>query len=419
MIGGVEWRHLWVPPPMPSVVPDFDLLAAESLSAALLSLSPSLYWDLGINGATDLSGHSRDGIPRGSPNITIGSGESMTPDTAEGSTVFPGTGGKFISSGYTFTGSSPTTFFWLASRSGVTLDSMLGQSNGSAVINGNFPSSASVLIELLASPSNRLTFDPTGGVANWDVWPGSDQVVVCTLVFDDAANTAEFFVNGVSAGVVTDAAFAYPVASGEHFEVGGISTAPFAGSLAHVALYPAKLTAAKIAALSVLAHSRPVTLNRRRDDDGVDVFPRYMVDHTTGLMSSGESGDRRDNKVRAQGEIPRRSFRRGKTITYEGLTQATTRAELREAEATLSAAFDDQTGEGLVIATPHPDNPDYDSGDFSYYPAKAITCEIDDEITFSPRRPNTHGHESPFVIALRHARAGGVGHTDQDGVDYP
>lgn len=158
-------------------------------------------------------------------------------------------------------------------------------------------------------------------------------------------------------------------------------------------------------------------LNRRSDDLGVDVFPLFKVEHISGLMGGGESGDRRDNKVGGQGEIPRRSFRRGKTITYEGLTQATTRAGLRQAEASLNASLDDQMGEGLMIVTPHPL---YDgSGAYRYFSARAITCEIDDEITFSPNRPKTRGHESPFVIALRHARANGVGYFDQDDVAYP
>lgn len=99
----------------------------------------------------------------------------------------------------------------------------------------------------------------------------------------------------------------------------------------------------------------PVILNMRTDDANGDLFPHYHVNRITGLQGGGDSGDRRDDRVGDQGETPRRSFRRGKTITYEGQTRAKTRAALRQAEADLSAVFDDQTYEGLMVVTPHPD----------------------------------------------------------------
>lgn len=160
----------------------------------------------------------------------------------------------------------------------------------------------------------------------------------------------------------------------------------------------------------------PLALNQRLDTLGNPLLPVFKVEAIDGLAGSGDSGDRRDVRVGAQGEIPRRSYRRGKTITYEGRTLAPTRAALRDAEAQLVRAFDDQSDEGLVIVRPHKL---YDPGvHFRYFPARALTCEISDAATFSPGR-RTGGHESPFVIALRNARAGGVSYFDQNDDPYP
>lgn len=106
----------------------------------------------------------------------------------------------------------------------------------------------------------------------------------------------------------------------------------------------------------------PVILNMRTDDANADLFPHYHVNRITGLQGGGDSGDRRDDRVGDQGETPRRSFRRGKTITYEGQTRAKTRPSLRQAEEKLSAVFDDQTYEGLMVVTPHPDYVEVETG---------------------------------------------------------
>jgi uncharacterized membrane protein YgcG len=199
--------------------------------------------------------------------------------------------------------------------------------------------------------------------------------------------------------------------------LGGSPATGVAFNAAHVALFDRALTAAERAVFESYAlDGQIVALGRRSDDSGTASFPRFKLNRIGGLASGGESGDRRDTRVRAQGEIPRRSFRGGKTITYEGLLQARSRRELREVEAQFRAAFDDQINEGLVLVVPHPL---YDaSGDYRYFPAKALTCDIADEIAFSPGRPGTRGHETPCVVALRNARAGGVSYFDQDGNGY-
>jgi hypothetical protein len=165
----------------------------------------------------------------------------------------------------------------------------------------------------------------------------------------------------------------------------------------------------------------PLILNKRKNNAATaNLFPQYKVEKIGGMMSIGESGDVRDGKVGGEGEIPRRSFRGGKTITFEGLVRATTRPLLRTAEAALRAAFNDQNGEGLLISKPHPAAPDAASGTvYRYQRARAMACEIDDEIKFSPHRLDTRGHESTFVVALRNARVGGVSYRDQAAATYP
>lgn len=157
-----------------------------------------------------------------------------------------------------------------------------------------------------------------------------------------------------------------------------------------------------------------VRLNYNVDDAGTPVYPRYKLDTIGGLYGGGDSGDRRDSRVGAQGEIPRTSKRRGKTITYTGLIQAQDRGDLEGAAQALLDAFDDQDSEGLMVVTPHPT---YDSsGHFRYFNAKALIVDVTDQLA-SPFRV-TRGHEWPFVVSLRNARAGGVSYYDQDGVGY-
>lgn len=173
-------------------------------------------------------------------------------------------------------------------------------------------------------------------------------------------------------------------------------------------------TPAEVAAL-IAAPPAGSILFRKTDDDGEDVFPRYRLHPPiSGLKGVGDSGANSDPRVRGEGEIPRRSFRRGKTIAYSGTIEALTHPDLGTAEEAMSTAFSDQSADGLMIVYPHPI---YDpSGDFRYFNARSLTCEID-EIFASPRR-RTRGHESAFVVSIRNARAGGVSYRDQAGVTY-
>lgn len=189
----------------------------------------------------------------------------------------------------------------------------------------------------------------------------------------------------------------------------------------HIYIPPGSgLSAATVAGYtpSQVAAVGGVILNRWTADDGSRdrVYPHYRCRKIGGLKSTGESGDVRDGRVGAAGEIPRRSYRGGKTITYEGSTVATSRPDLAIAEQALDTAFDDQNGEGLVVVKPHPVNPDY-AAQYRWFLARALTCEIDDSPTVRSNRPS-YGHESTFVVALRNARTAGYSYTDQSGTHF-
>jgi hypothetical protein len=139
-----------------------------------------------------------------------------------------------------------------------------------------------------------------------------------------------------------------------------------------------------------------VTLNRRQDDAGERVYPCYKLDRISGLHSLGDSEDVRELAVGRRGEVPRRSFRRGKTVTYEGMIQALSLAELRQATTLLAAAFDDQMAEKQMVVTPHPD---YATGSRFFY-ARALGLEIPDEQALSAQRM-TRGYERPFALSVR------------------
>lgn len=124
-------------------------------------------------------------------------------------------------------------------------------------------------------------------------------------------------------------------------------------------------------------------------------FPRYKLDRISGLTALGDSEDVRELAVGRLGEVPRRSFRRGKTITYEGRIQAQTLEEMREAEAALRAAFADQLTERRMIVTPHPS---YRTGS-RYFRARSLALEIADE-QGSPFNI-TRGFQRAFVLSIR------------------
>lgn len=159
-----------------------------------------------------------------------------------------------------------------------------------------------------------------------------------------------------------------------------------------------------------------VMLNQRLDDSGNRPDTLYRVSRISGLHSAGESAASTQERVRAEGEIPRAGFRRGKTITYEGRIEAPTDFELGQAIGDLSAAFADQSAEGLMIVSYHPNYTGSGDGDFFYYPALALAVEIEE--AFADPRRLSRGHEATFAVAVRVSRTGGYSYYNSTGVGH-
>lgn len=120
----------------------------------------------------------------------------------------------------------------------------------------------------------------------------------------------------------------------------------------------------------------------------------YRITGITGLSSLGDSEDNRDLRVGGVGEVARLSERRGKTVVYEGKIKAGSLLELREAETALRAAFADQSAEGRMDLSAHPDNTELEGQTAKFLEARALNCDIIDQQT-------SKKWERPFVIGLR------------------
>lgn len=376
MIWGIEARHRW---------------DASDIEGVTRRHAPDLYLPLGDdNGLADRSGNDHDGTAGG--GAAVGTGP-LLPDGSR-STDLDGADDRITTAYNPFVAGSVRTFAGWAYRDG----------SGSAMtlVGSTTPTSGDQMILQLVSGSQDVQFIPknTGTFTTWTAaWPGNTQWVHWALVFDESANTAALYINGVlvSSQTETDNYAATP----GNLELGvrGTASSPFDGKMAHFAAWERGLSARAISELFAAGapRRRPIIVNRRIDDSGAILLPRYKAESITGLQSLGDSEDVRDLAVGREGEIPRRSFRRGKTITYEGLTQAETLAELRQAEADLRAAFDDQRDEKIMWVDPHPGYDD--SGAARFFRARSLALEDPDEQ--GPPRGIVNGYERPFALSVR------------------
>lgn len=137
-----------------------------------------------------------------------------------------------------------------------------------------------------------------------------------------------------------------------------------------------------------------VELGRVKADDGSPVWPRYTIKRVTGLGSTGDPEDNRDRPPSRGLEIPRRSERRGKTITYEGSIKARSLLQLREAEAALRAAFDGLNREGRMDVSWHPLLTAFAAEPSKFYEARALTCDV-------VEAQEGQGWERLYVVGVR------------------
>lgn len=407
---GLQARHMWLPPAAAAAIGTPTEVPAASLFEAIMALGPSLFWVLGDSGGlTDRSGNGRDGTAGG--GVTIGGGPSLNTDRS-GSTDFNAADDR-VTSGYApFATGSTRTFIGTISPDLAPASGTVWRGAGA-----NGPKFTWTFDAIHAV--YKVTFDPLvgGGAAVEWVVPddGGVPVGMWALVFNEAGSTgnATLYWNGVNLGA-KDVSDNY--SSPGNFQVGD-STGSMNAHESHVAIFEAGLTASQIAYLAALADVLPVIFRRKADDSTV-LWPRFELEQLPGLFGSGESGDSRDNRVGAQGEIPRRSKRRGKSIPYTGMIKGKNPTDLETSAQILVDAFDDQDSEGMMIVYPHSTYAAANGlvGQFRYFSAKALTADVIDQLA-SPFLPS-HGHEWPFVASVRNARAFGVSYRDQDGVEY-
>ena len=237
--GSVMWRnHHCITSRSGEKVVRYAVDPTLDYATAILALTPSLYWKLNAADlAADKSGNGRDGTANS--GITIGRSTGFASD---GGTFFDDFNDNITSAYNPFTNAQPLSIVgWAYRGTAGTADTLFG--SDAAATQPNMRVNANGL---------SVQFLPAvgGTAAVWTTtWPAS-QWVHWALVFDEAADTAELWINGVSQGTQTTAT---PFnASPGNFKVGAYGTFvnPWDGNMSHVAVFAnVKLTNAQIGAL--------------------------------------------------------------------------------------------------------------------------------------------------------------------------
>jgi RHS repeat-associated protein len=216
--------------------------------------SPSLLWRLGETSGTtaaDSSGAGHNGTYQNAPTLGINGALSSGYDD-DGAVDLNGTNQRVSSNYNPFTGSSVRTFEgWARRDTDTTRDALFGGTG----VTENAPYLWLGVQGSSTNPPSTVTWQPSGnsgGGTQWDnAWPGTGQWVHWALVFNDAADTAELFVNGQSKGV-RSIPTSYGLLSSS-FQLGGwigLNTLkdPFDGAMDEVAVYERGLSADELSA---------------------------------------------------------------------------------------------------------------------------------------------------------------------------
>lgn len=122
--------------------------------------------------------------------------------------------------------------------------------------------------------------------------------------------------------------------------------------------------------------------------------PHAHLSTIPGLFSIADPEDLRDVATGRPGEIPRRSDRRGKTITYNGEVRAHSLHAMRSLWTQIAGSFVPMS-EGRMVVRPHPS---YTEGVTRYFRARCLTADPGDE-EFDLN--NYWPYQLPFAIGLR------------------
>lgn len=108
------------------------------------------------------------------------------------------------------------------------------------------------------------------------------------------------------------------------------------------------------------------------------VVPQARLEKITGLHSLPESDDVREPWSGGQGELVFPSYKRGRTILYEGTIYGFDHYTMATHRWAMLQAFDDQNNEYKMRVIPAEGG-----GPVWYYYARVIHLDIDDEVTVS------------------------------------
>jgi bacillolysin len=215
---------------------------ATSYRDIVLQDNPALYWRLGEasgTNANDETANNRDGTYVGSPTLGVAGALAGDSDTA----VDLNGSSQYITSNYQpfIVGSKRTFEGWAWRDTNDTADVLLGSPTG---IFGQEPRL------FLQGGAQGVVFQPNENQATttWGgAWPSNSQWVHWALVYDEAADSAELFINGVSQGAQSTYAGGYFDPSIK-FGVGADNVGGnyFDGKLDEIAVYEHGLSSAQI-----------------------------------------------------------------------------------------------------------------------------------------------------------------------------
>jgi len=209
----------------------------SSYKSLIVSHTPVLYWPLDATyGANDQSGNSRNGTANGGVSPGGASGSPIPGEST--STEYDSSDDRITSSFNQGTSFSVSGWAWRDVAD--DLHSLFSDAGGQ-----NAPW---CFVWSDAVSADSVVFRPDGnlsGVTWFTVWPGENQWVHWAVVFDDATNFAELFLNGVSQGTKTPTDATGVSASG--FQASAPSAqSPWDGKQAHVAVWQRALTTTEI-----------------------------------------------------------------------------------------------------------------------------------------------------------------------------
>jgi hypothetical protein len=235
-----------------SGVGEVSFLMGADFASIALEYEPALYWRLGtLTGLTDITGNGHNGTAAG--GVVIGTAVGMLSNDSDEATDFDGSNDRITSSYRPFVRDSRLTFCGLASRdlSG-SIDTLFGSDSTTV--------GAWVRLHLAAGSSGDVTFTVNGGTnsVTWRAaWPGNAQTVFWALTFDEAADTAELFINGASKGTAS-VTQAYNASPGG-FVLGARSAGsdPFDGKLDEAMVFERILYPQEITMLHRASQSEP------------------------------------------------------------------------------------------------------------------------------------------------------------------